>query len=289
MVSDLEKLNDLNNLYVHIVFVHNRITTPGWRTEKDKDVLSSIVFIYEGEGIFKTDGRIEKAKKGDVIIFDPGKFKGIYTDANNPMKYYTANFHYCFPQHTFTGEWWIDKPPLPFDFITHVKKEDLFRKLKDNFEKLHASYIIGSNSQKLNYHTIFSKIADILSLCTVSQKSSNSKTGKAIEDIIVYISNHYSEKLTLDLLAKKCNMSVSYFSAAFKKIIGASPMEYLLQIRLNIAKEMLADGISVSQIAEQAGFVSIYHFSKMFKKSQGISPTKYLESINKPLPSWVLK
>jgi len=76
-------------------------------------------------------------------------------------------------------------------------------------------------------------------------------------------------------------VSTVYFRKLFTKIIGISPINYIQQLRIKKAKEMLKSDFSkISVISEAVGYPNIYHFSKMFKQITGVSPTEYAKNSN---------
>jgi AraC-like DNA-binding protein len=71
-------------------------------------------------------------------------------------------------------------------------------------------------------------------------------------------------------------MSTVYFRELFHKVYGVSPMNYIQNLRIRRAKEMLrSDYSSITDIAFALGYNNIYEFSKAFKKHTGVPPTKY--------------
>ncbi|MBP0957097.1 MAG: helix-turn-helix transcriptional regulator [Oscillospiraceae bacterium] len=91
-----------------------------------------------------------------------------------------------------------------------------------------------------------------------------------------YIEQHYSENITVSKLAALSYVSCSCFNRKFKKETGITPIEYLIEIRLERAKTMLKrKTISVTEIAMKCGFGSSAHFSSCFQNRVGISPTEY--------------
>jgi len=97
-----------------------------------------------------------------------------------------------------------------------------------------------------------------------------------IGNIIEYMHQHFAQKITVEMLAKKVNMSKSHFIRIFKKVTGLSPMDYLINIRIEKAKKLLSAGSkNISEISLLCGFNSLSHFSSTFSKHVGISPSKY--------------
>ena len=96
---------------------------------------------------------------------------------------------------------------------------------------------------------------------------------------IKYIAKNYSnDALTNEILAEICNISEVYLRKLFLKHLNLTPKQYISEIRLSKAKQLLSDGIlKINAISEQCGFSSSYNFSRFFKDKTGITPTEYLK------------
>ncbi|MFW5435824.1 AraC family transcriptional regulator [Paenibacillus apiarius] len=93
---------------------------------------------------------------------------------------------------------------------------------------------------------------------------------------ILYIQEHYSETITLESLAESLNYSVPHLSALFKKRTGYSPIDYLIQIRIDRAASLLVEtAATLREIAEGVGYRDPYYFSRLFKKYRGVSPDRF--------------
>ena len=92
-----------------------------------------------------------------------------------------------------------------------------------------------------------------------------------------YIETNISNcNLSNSLIAQNANISEVYFRKLFVRKYNISPKQYILEIRLQKAKQLLADSVySTSAIGEMCGFSSLYSFSRCFKEKVGISPTQY--------------
>ena len=91
-----------------------------------------------------------------------------------------------------------------------------------------------------------------------------------------YIDNHYKEQLTLDLLAAEANVNKYYLAHAFKDAYGISPINYMIERRIQAGKRLLVEtDLALSQISGILGFSSASYFSQSFRKAEGISPVEY--------------
>ena len=91
-----------------------------------------------------------------------------------------------------------------------------------------------------------------------------------------YIQNHYTEGITLEEVSAIAGFSASYFSGLLKKEMGIGFSEYLIQLRMEKAKELLkGTNINIKDICSQVGYSDLKHFNTVFKKYTGIKPGEY--------------
>ncbi|WP_026565132.1 response regulator [Bacillus sp. UNC41MFS5] len=95
---------------------------------------------------------------------------------------------------------------------------------------------------------------------------------KALE----FIHDHYTEELTLQLVSSHVHISRNYFSVLFKRLVGQNFIDYVMDLRVRKAKELLENtSLKVYEVAEQSGFKDVKYFSKLFKKLMGSSPIDF--------------
>ncbi|MFG1732975.1 response regulator [Paenibacillus sp. 843] len=104
----------------------------------------------------------------------------------------------------------------------------------------------------------------------------NHKNERIIELCRTYLAEHYMEDLSLETVARRFFFSPAYFSSLFKSHTSMTFTEYLLQIRMDKAKEMLKDGTrKISEIALSVGFKDAGYFTRIFKRETGLSPEEF--------------
>lgn len=116
----------------------------------------------------------------------------------------------------------------------------------------------------------------------VSMKEIKSEKDKYAEKIATYLQQHFTEKITIEKLAKKLNISKSYISHVFKESTGYSVMEFLMDYRLVQAKfqiEVSGAKKTLKEIAYDCGFESDAHFNRFFKKKIGMTPNRYRKEV----------
>lgn len=99
---------------------------------------------------------------------------------------------------------------------------------------------------------------------------------KSMHIVLDYISEHYSEEISAESMAKLCNMSYSYFSRIFKRVMNKSFNDYLNFVRIMEAERLLAStDMNITEIAYETGFSSSSYFIKIFSKYKNISPSRF--------------
>lgn len=99
---------------------------------------------------------------------------------------------------------------------------------------------------------------------------------EAVKSAISFIEENYSEKLTLEDVCKHSMISKTYFCYLFKMMTQQTFVEYLVNIRVNRAKQLLLDpDWSITQITHEVGFNDSSHFSRTFRKATGLSPREF--------------
>lgn len=99
--------------------------------------------------------------------------------------------------------------------------------------------------------------------------------------MIDFFNHHYQEKITLDVLSNEFFVSKTTVIYNFKKHMNLSPMDYLLNVRLSKAKELLLSPqkISIEKMSELCGFSSANYFTECFKRKEGMPPTEFRKFI----------
>jgi len=107
-------------------------------------------------------------------------------------------------------------------------------------------------------------------------KSRKTEDMKVIVKAKLYCTQNYPKDITLDLISEHVNMARNYFCAFFKKKSGENFWDYLTDLRINRAKELLeTTDLKIAAIAEKVGYKNASHFCRIFKEAVGVSPSEY--------------
>jgi two-component system response regulator YesN len=113
----------------------------------------------------------------------------------------------------------------------------------------------------------------------IREKRNNRERNDVIDNVMVYIQKHYMRSdLSLNLLASEFHLSVSHLSKLFKEQKECNFIDYLMETRMNKAKQLLKDTEEkIRDIAECVGYTNVNSFVRIFKKITGFTPTEFRE------------
>ncbi len=115
-----------------------------------------------------------------------------------------------------------------------------------------------------------------LSRCYSQMETPAARPVKQISEVLGYLERHYAEPLTVEDLTRVANMSQSSLMRQFRAVLGRSPIDHLIRLRIARARHLLRytnDPISV--ISDAVGFTDSNYFSRQFRKIAGISPRDF--------------
>ncbi|MDR3708993.1 MAG: AraC family transcriptional regulator [Capsulimonadaceae bacterium] len=98
-----------------------------------------------------------------------------------------------------------------------------------------------------------------------------------VENVIRWMHEHYNQDVDIAEMSRLAGLSPAYFCRSFKRYTGRSPHEYLINIRIDKARELLCDAtMTCTRAAEEVGFPDVAAFSRVFRKLIGVSPSYWV-------------
>ena len=216
-------------------------------------------YVVSGTGIFLRDGQEHHVRPGEVFVIPPFLETYYEADAVDPWKYIWIGFT-C--DMKLPPE--LEKPVIRVPGMGNI------------FENMHRC----QNMQNGKSAFLASRIWDLLALILESNKQENNY----VEQALHCMNAEYMTDISVTQLAERLNLDRCYFSTLFSRQVGVSPSQYLVNLRLEKAAElMLYHSQSPSVAAASVGYTDIYNFSKMFKKKYGCAPRQYIQNNNPSL------
>ena len=147
--------------------------------------------------------------------------------------------------------------------------EGAFKRLVREWERKDAGYVLKSKSILYDVLYHIQREHDPVYLSGAQRD----RMSKAMD----YIKEYYCKKdISMEELARESGLTASYFRSLFRKQFGKSPQQYVTELRMERAMELLRSNmLSVAQVAEQCGYNGQSYFCREFKKHVGIAPSRY--------------
>ncbi|HBX56591.1 helix-turn-helix transcriptional regulator [Pseudomonas sp. UBA2684] len=102
---------------------------------------------------------------------------------------------------------------------------------------------------------------------------------QALQKVLQYIDQHFRESIDQKVLAQRCGMTPFRFSRLFKEVVGIGFMDYILNKRMDFAKELLDNSqMPITSIGYDAGFKDPSYFARAFKQSCGCTPSEFRQA-----------
>lgn len=114
-------------------------------------------------------------------------------------------------------------------------------------------------------------------LYNILERLDSEQARTPISSILSYLEdNLWDNTISNEFLAKKLGISEIYLRKLFLSNLGSTPKQYILDLRIKKAKQLLTDSnYTVTEISEKCGFSSLYHFCRIFKKKTDLTPLEY--------------
>lgn len=251
-------LNDLNMYYCG-----KRIKTPNhsYGPEVRKHFL--IVYIKEGTGVLLSENENIDLLPGSILVMFPNK-KTHYVV--NEGQLWSISWVGVFGEQIYG---FFDKIGVtPENPVLRLKNSKIVENI---FEEIYDLSLSEQQSDKI---TVIGLLYKFFS-CIVSYKELKSDRN-CIDEIINIIEYNYDKNININTLAKNIYMNPSYLSRLFREEKGITLKEYILQKKIERAKELLRrKNISVKMVSNSVGFTDPLYFSRIFKRKTGLSPLEF--------------
>ncbi len=245
-----------------------------------------LVILLGGEGTHLTDHGGYRIEAGDVFLIRGAMAHG-YTDVRQ-MKLVNILFQ---PRSLSLPLQYLNDLPgyhVLFRIEPKLRRDDRFRRrLRLNEARLAeaAGYIATLEEELLARKAGYRMLAcaqlmtllGFLSRCYgIGRLPPGQRPLMRLGGVLSHMENHFDEAMTLKDMAAMAGMSESTFARCFRKVVGRSPTEHLIRLRMDHAKRLLCSPeLNITEVAIACGFNDSNYFSRSFRANLGRSPREY--------------
>ena len=246
--------------------------------QKHSQTCFELTYVVSGQGRATANNLDLPIKKDDCFISIDGDTHSVVSDKDDPLRFKFLAISAIEGRSTV-------------EYIKHINKY-LGERRRINIPALNARFL--RIFDELENGLVFSQEAigmEITGILIDIIRAMEEKTQKRYpvkisnENILVFYITNYIDNNVLTIknlyeLENALNYSYNYMSAVFKKIMTTSLNDYFTAAKMNVAKKLLVDGLSVTEISEKLAYSSVHTFSRSFKKFFGESAQNYKSKKN---------
>lgn len=245
-----------------------------------------IYFFVSGKVQYNVEGRSYRLTPGDILLIRP-------MELHQPI-FLSRSGNYertvLWLNRNFLEQFGLPGEPLSVCFNNEPGRARLLRPDESIRQQMfyHVDQLLQS-AASAEYGSQISQLSHLALILTLLCRTSSQEpqeveprdSSNVVYQIWAYINEHYTEDLSLDYLANRFFISKYHLSREFARISGTSVHRFLVQKRLIRAKQMMADGISSSEVYQHCGFGDYSTFYRAFKAEFKMSPREFAAELKR--------
>ena len=271
--------------------ISRNINPPGCRgaDELHSHSYHELLFCIEGEGGQKTEKGIEPLKAGDLFFYPKNLAHCSVFLANKTFECFVLDFQSSLFSPTSDGDKDVisildqlgDRgvQRIKLSKNGQSKIQEVLTELYSEFTKKNMLY---DAMLKMKVFELLITIArDPLQSKNNFKKDSFVSQKQMISEVVQYIEEFYIQSINIETVLRFCPLSRSHFHVVFKKETGKTFNDFLRDVRLKNAKELLlkSSDLPVQEISYRCGFSSHAYFTQVFKLAEKITPGEFRQSL----------
>ena len=270
--EDMEFCDKENLLTVGSCGFYKLLTEPRYDTIRPAGRMDrQLLYLCNGSAHFTIDAISRTLPEGTLILYEPGRAQYYYyLLEENPAVYWLH----------FSGK---DIPGLLFSlgFSGLVSYTVAPRKAyTDLFDQIIRELQLKQPNFSALANAYAWQLLAQMGRCLDGHRLENIEEENHLEQIVQMIHQDYGKNHTIEGYAEMCNVSVGWFIRNFKDFTGLTPQQYIVRVRINKAKELLAySAYNVGEIGTIVGYENPLYFSRVFSNAVGMPPREYRKTI----------
>lgn len=239
---------------------------PGYRIKRETFPFYSIEFVAAGTGELVLGNKKYPLSPGAIFAYGPDIPHSIYSLEEEPLVKYFVNFR---------GEE-AKKTLSDYSLLGRVLHTSSPKRILDTFDEITYYGLTHSTASETICATLLKLLILKISETAITQGEASSPAFATYQRCRNLINNRYMRLKSLNEISKIAHIDSAYLCRLFKRFDEQTPYQYLLNLKMNYAAELLLKpGVLIKEVADKLGFDNQFHFSRTFKKVYGISPVKF--------------
>ena len=255
-------IDKFDNAIPTIEYFNNRNNTPNWKIEQQETDFIDLTYIIHGQATYTINKEKYHVRDGDLLCIPKGSHR--YATSENPRAFecYAVNF----ALHDAHGE----EMDVPLPICSNV---GIYNDVITHFNRINENWLSRGSGCNMRIRAHFMLILQRF-MAMLVYDADYYQFDPRVKQAIRFLTERFSDHLTISQVAEVVSLNPVYFGALFKKETHMTFRDYLTTIRLNQAEDMLQTGKwNVTEVAQNCGFTDVFYFSRLFKKHKGIPPS----------------
>jgi len=267
-----EKSVSEEDFFVHCCGRYRLVHLKRFQTERPQGSDNyQLLYIAGGQARFVIEGEMHILEKGDCVLYSPGDTQYYYYHLEDHPDVYWIHFS-CMDKKSLKKLGWGEEK------LYHV---GVFRSYIQIFDGIIQELQLKQPYCEDQLKLMLQQLLLMMGRNRIRENSEFGNYNKEVEEAIRYFNKFSEGDYSIKQFTKERGLNYYRFIDTFTQQVGTSPRQYIINIRMTKAKDLLINSLlSISEIAQLTGYVNPLYFSRLFKKTWGMSPTEYKKYSN---------
>ncbi|WP_138755269.1 AraC family transcriptional regulator [Paenibacillus sinopodophylli] len=259
--------NQLHQLQAVVIMSAYTDSAPGWLEQKQEPDFYRFCYTEKGKGWLEIEGEKYSIQPETLYFMPAGTLQSFGTDGDEPFGRYWCHFRL-----ELSDVQVISSLQLPR--YIYVKEK---HKIKALFHKMVECQQLHSITKDLRLKAVLLELLAIYLDESKAQRETVNEPSSEVKwnEVLAHIEANLHANIQVEELARIAFLHPNYFITSFKSMMGCSPIQYVTNRRIALAKQLLMEtDLPVATVATQVGMQNHY-LSRLFKRYTGITPLQY--------------
>lgn len=269
-----ENATSNQDFFVHCCGRYRLIHRQSFKTERPNGSNNyQLLYIANGKARFQIEGKMHWLEKGYCVLFSPKQPQYYYYELQDSPDIYWVHFS-CKKEKEF-----LEKTGFLNGIIYFVGIHTSYSKMFDEMiTELQVKQPFFEEQLQLKMKELLLKMGRNQQ---IREKNLFESYNKEVEEALRLFQLTPEKDFTIKEFTKERGLNYYRFIDTFTHYVGVSPRQYIINMRMTIAKDLLMNPMfQISEVARLTGYDNPLYFSRLFKKTWGISPTEFKKQAN---------